>query len=89
MESGFIIEVDMMAQGFWSSFCSFNLGEEAVEARRIFNQLVEHERGLLRFSLVRQNGDQCILATKYCILNQLEANAKMLAKEIFKIYNFG
>ena len=88
MESHFTIEVDMMAQGFWSSFCSFNLGDEAVEARRIFGQLIENKRGLLRFNLI-QLSDQCVLATKYCILNQLEANVKMLAKEIFKIYNFG
>lgn len=87
MESRFIIEIDMMAQGFWSSFCIFNLGEEGGEALRIFNQLSGQDHGLMRFNLL-QKDNHSVIATKYCTLRELELNCRMLAKEIFKIYNF-
>lgn len=87
MESRFIIEIDMMAQRFWSSFCKFNLGEDRTEALRIFEQLNGHDQGLMRFNLL-QKDDLSVIATKYCTLKELEKNCRMLAKEIFKMYNF-
>ena len=86
MESRFMIDIDMIAQGFWSSFCKFNLGEDRSEALRIFNQLLESEHGLLRFNLFCKK-DLEVVATKYCTLKELELNCQMLAKEIFKMYN--
>jgi hypothetical protein len=88
MKRQYYLEVDMMAQGTWSPFCSFNLGEEREAAQEIFNELNGDETGLLRFNFFEGDPLPLVIGTKYCTLRNLEENCKFLAKEIFRMYNF-
>jgi len=88
MENQYNIEIDMMAQGSWLAYCQFNIGKNKEEAFQIFSQLQDNEKGLLRFTLMEKEQENKVLLTKYCTLNSLEKNCKIITKEIFRIFNF-
>lgn len=92
MNEGFTIAVDMKVCEGYIEYCRFTLNTPVQAARDIFEQL----SGLpatgndlpLRLSLLQSGSAPYeVLATKYCTLDELGLNCRLITRELFKYYN--
>lgn len=92
MTEQFKITVDMKVAAGYMEYGLFLLNTSLPQAQAIFEQLAgiaytNHE-GILRLSLVRPASlPNEVLAIKYCTLNELGYNSRVITREIFKCYN--
>lgn len=88
------ITVDMKVSNGYIEYCRFTLTGDRQEAKELFEQLNGVANiGLtlsLRLSLVNfSTAPNEILAIKYCRLDELAWNCRLITKAIFNHYNLG
>jgi hypothetical protein len=92
MNEVFYITADMKGCQGYIEYCRFILGTGIEAAQDIFEQLLglpdTGSEGMLRLSLVQPGSAPYeVLATKYCTLNELGNNCRLITRELFKYYN--
>lgn len=88
------ITVDMKVSNGYIEYCRFTLTGDRQDAEKLFERLNGiADIGLtlpLRLSLVNLNATPNeVLAIKYCRLDELAWNCRLITKEIFNHYNLG
>ncbi|WP_460686962.1 hypothetical protein [Niabella aquatica] len=88
------ITVDMKVSNGYIEYCRFTLTGDRQDAEELFERLNGiADIGLtlpLRLSLITLNATPNeVLAIKYCRLDELAWNSRLITKEIFNHYNLG
>ncbi|WP_114791008.1 hypothetical protein U0035_21430 [Niabella yanshanensis] len=92
MNEVFNITVDMKVAEGYVEYCRFFINTNLKAAQDTFDQLsglpYTNNNLLLRLSFVRSGSlpDE-VLATKYCTLDELGRNCRLITLELFKYYN--
>lgn len=92
MKESLSIVVDMKISGGYIEYCRFLMVDDQTAAEQTFEQLrgiqAENSDLPLRISLVRLiDGPYEVLAVKYCRLDELAWNSRLITRDIFKYHN--
>lgn len=88
----FIITIDMKVAEGYIEYGRFTINSFQHAAQDIFDQLsglaYTNNNLLLRLSLIQQGSEPFeVLATKYCTLDELCDNCRLITRALFKCYN--